>query len=608
VDRATFLEHLRQSRLLDEEQLTGVLSRFDADVPAQSIASALTDEGLLTRFQARQVWEGKARGLVLGQYRLLEELGEGGFGRVYKAVHTMMDRLVAIKVIAPELVENSGARSWFRREVLAYTELNHPNIVMAYDANEVDDVLFLVMEYVEGPNLDGLVKQNGPLEVGQACEMLRQAGLALQHAHEKGMVHRDIKPANLLIPRGGPALVKIVDFGLARLQRSAKAGTVLLQNESSFLGTPDYVSPEQARSVHNVDIRSDLYSLGCTFYFALTGRKPFVGKTLMEVLIQHLEAEPEPMQAFRPDVPDEVCRIVRRLMAKSPERRFPTPAELVAELGSWIGDDTPRSVATGSPPVAMLRATGGPPLATAAPATNGATALVPQLAFWDGPELSRSRGPSEAAPAPEPAPPPEGLSSTQCPATAEPVAPAAPDPAPDPAAAPFRASPEFRKGWRDWLTVVGAFAQGRRVLVNEPAYRALHGALLAHCRAGGDARPAVLRRLEAVVEPWVTPATLANTDSPTLASLVNHCARIDRELFGRERGPLWPWLAAALLLAGGAVLSLYLSGAQGLPAPVEAGMDWARDLTETRPLLVLGVTVPAVVLTVIVALARLLRT
>jgi hypothetical protein len=634
VDRETFLEHVRQSRLLPEEQVAGLAARFGEDVPAQDLAGKLVEEAVLTRYQAQQVWAGKTRGLVLGQYHILDTLDEGGFGQVYKALHTLMDRQVAIKIISPDLVQDSRAREWFRREVLATTQLSHPNIVLAYDANEVDDVLFLVMEYVEGTNLDAFVKAQGPLPVLLAGEMMRQAALGLRHAHEKGMVHRDIKPANLLIAQGAasarvgaaPVLVKVVDFGLARLQQTAKAGTLMLQNDKAFLGTPDYVSPEQARNMHALDIRSDLYSLGCTFYYALTARRPFHGTTLLEVVVQHLEKDPEPLEACRPDAPEPVRAIVRRLMAKEPGERFQTPAELVAALAPWSLSDPlqpgPPLAATGAD---LGREGCGDRLAPAA----GATALLPRLAFWDGPALSRSVA-LEPASGAEPAPPSgtndragtrvldppqaerpsatwvtRGVGPEAPTAAGQDEAPRAAEPAP-----PFRANDDLRRCWRRWVAAVEAFVRDGRVEVSEEGYRVLRGLLLEHCRApagDGGARPAVLQRLESVVEPWLTPRNLAATDRQTLASLLLQCTELDRELGGRERRSLWPVavVAAVLLLAlaGG----WYASHLHGWMSAAEPTAEWVRDLIESRPVQFLAAAVPAVVLAVLFGLSRLLR-
>ncbi len=305
MERATFFDRLRQNRLLTEAELDQAASRFGDTAATQAIADGLVRDGVLTSFQVRQVYAGDTQPLTLGQYRLLDELGRGGMGRVYKALHTIMGRVVAIKVISPELVQNPVAVEWFRREVRASTHLVHPNIVMAYDANEADGLHFLVMEYVQGVTLDALVRQHGPLPVDNACALMRQAALGLQHAHDKGMVHRDIKPGNLLIPRPDgeqppDVLVKIVDFGLARLQGKTQGETIALRGETGVLGTPDYISPEQSRDIHSADIRSDLYSLGCAFYFALAGRVPFPGESAMEKLVKHLTEEPQPLERRGP--------------------------------------------------------------------------------------------------------------------------------------------------------------------------------------------------------------------------------------------------------------------------------------------------------------------
>jgi serine/threonine-protein kinase len=201
VVQEAFLEHLRRSRLLTVGQVGEIAGRCASGDPPQALLEELVAGGVLTPFQAERIRMGAAAGLILGQYRLLDELGKGGFGRVYRALHTVMDRVVALKVIAPEFAENERMRSWFKREVLAITRLAHPNVVMAHDAGDCDGALFLVMEHVDGPNLDKLVRSQGPLSITLACEVVRQTALALQYAHDQGMVHRDIKPANLLIQR-----------------------------------------------------------------------------------------------------------------------------------------------------------------------------------------------------------------------------------------------------------------------------------------------------------------------------------------------------------------------------------------------------------------------
>jgi serine/threonine protein kinase len=343
VDRQTFLANLRLSGLVSEDSLRAATASLPDTNRGRVVARALVDAGLLTRFQAERVLAGRTAGFLLGQYRILEQIGRGGMGRVFKAEHLTMARIVALKVLSPGLLGSERARELFLREVRAAAQLVHPNIVTAYDANEVDGRFFLVLEFVDGPNLDQLVRKQGPLSVGLACDYVRQVAVGLQRAHALGMVHRDIKPANILAQRHGvsedsPGLVKISDFGLARLQTpgtatnaSHNAGTILTR-DNTVMGTPDYLSPEQARSLHKTDIRSDLYSLGCTFYFLLTGQPPFPGSNSLEKLIRHSTETPAPVGQFRNDVPAPVLDIVTRLLAKDPRDRFQTPNDLEAVL------------------------------------------------------------------------------------------------------------------------------------------------------------------------------------------------------------------------------------------------------------------------------------
>jgi serine/threonine-protein kinase len=418
MDRQTFLENLRQSGLLSPQELREAVRNLPATDTGRATARQLIKQGLITRFQARLLLIGRTSGFQLGQYRILDEIGQGGMGRVFKAVHGTMNRVVALKVLAPNLMKTDRAQQLFQREVRAAGRLMHPNIVTAYDANQVDSRFYLVLEYVDGPNLDQLVRERGPLPVGLACDFIRQAALGLQHAHELGMVHRDIKPANLLVQRGAtpatPCMVKILDFGLARLHAPIEPGRgadgTILTKDNTVMGTPDYLSPEQSRNLHKVDIRSDLYSLGCTLYYLLTGRVPFPGGNTLEKLIQHSTEKATPVEQLRPDLPAPVAAIVRRLMAKAPKERYATPAELAAELapfavpgttewagqkagaaavapGSDSGIEVPISPLVGSSEGSALVATLAPDLSPT-PMSAEAAPEVPQLdqvwrqTFW----------------------------------------------------------------------------------------------------------------------------------------------------------------------------------------------------------------------------------
>lgn len=336
VDRETFLKNLHKSGLLASHDLEEVLPRLPATDRGRSLARAMVRMGLLTKFQAELVLAGRTQGFFLGQYRILEQIGQGGMGRVFKVVHQTMNRTVALKLLAMHLVQTPKARKLFHNEVQNAAKLHHPNIVTAYDANQIGDRHFLVMEYVDGPNLDQLVREKGPLPVELACEIIRQAAIGAQYAHEMGMVHRDIKPANLLVQRHAKddgLTVKILDFGLVRLHDPDQAipGAEPVK-ERTVMGTPDFLSPQQAQGIHDVDSRSDIYSLGCTFYYLLVGRVPFPGGTSLEKLNRHQNEDPVLVENYRPDIPETVADIVRRAMAKEPEKRFQTAKELADAL------------------------------------------------------------------------------------------------------------------------------------------------------------------------------------------------------------------------------------------------------------------------------------
>jgi putative intracellular protease/amidase len=238
----------------------------------------------------------------------------------------------------------------FLREAMTAAKLNHPNIVVAHDAEQVGDLFFLVMEYVEGISLDRLVRKQGPLPVEQACYFARQAALGLQHAHEKGMVHRDIKPQNLMVTRKG--LVKVLDFGLARLAQEAQEGRRHITTVGTVVGTPDYIAPEQVSDSRTVDIRADVYSLGCTLYFLLAGQPPFPEGSALEKALSHLESPPKPLPQLRPEVPADLMPILDRMMAKSPDARYPTPGDSAQALAPFAHPGaSPSSAKSAGPPV-----------------------------------------------------------------------------------------------------------------------------------------------------------------------------------------------------------------------------------------------------------------
>ena len=367
---AAFIGALRESRLLDAAQLQELSDDDVARFPDESLlATDLVRRGWLTNFQANQLLQGRGSTLVLGQYILLDRLGEGGMGEVFKARHQRMKRIVALKIIRNDKVANASVLLRFNREIEAAAQLMHPNIVLAYDAAEDGDTHFFVMEYVRGIDLAKLVRETGPLGVGQACDYIRQAAFGLQHAFERGLIHRDIKPANLLVAQGGSdysgpsasawdtgigpsrnAIVKILDMGLARLRQAIEGEQATLTQEGMVMGTPDYIAPEQAVDSRMVDIRADIYSLGCTFYYLLTGAAPFPGGSIFEKLYKHRYEDPEPVEKIRPEVPAEVAAVLRRMMAKEPAKRYQTPGEIAFALQPFAkSEDAPRVLPTAAP-------------------------------------------------------------------------------------------------------------------------------------------------------------------------------------------------------------------------------------------------------------------
>jgi serine/threonine-protein kinase len=293
----------------------------------------------VTVYQLKKVLLGKSSDLIIGPYVVEDKLGSGGMGKVYRARSVEDGRTVALKVVRPALVQNRTVRGRFEREVQAARALKHPNIVGILDAGEANGKVYLAMEFVDGMDLARLMRDSGMVAVEEACEYVRQAAIALQHAHDCGFVHRDVKPGNLVVAgerhvpqRTEEAVVKLLDLGLARAIDSEDMVAPDLTRDHSVVGTPDYMAPEQARSSRDVDTRADLYSLGCTLYFLLTGRVPFPYPSAIEKILAHQAEPPPPLQALRPEVPAALAGIVVRLMAKRPDDRFQTAAELAAAL------------------------------------------------------------------------------------------------------------------------------------------------------------------------------------------------------------------------------------------------------------------------------------
>jgi eukaryotic-like serine/threonine-protein kinase len=340
----SLLDLLGQSDLVSDAQLLALTTEFLGEGPrpesAQKLADELVKRGVLTTWQAENLLQGKHRGYRLGPYRILRPLGQGGMSKVFLAEHEMMRRRSAIKVLPSKYQEDPDLLKRFHLEARAVAALDHPNIVRAYDFNKDvrygKEIHYLVMEYVEGSDLRRMVEEHGPLDCRKAADFVCQAAEGLAHAHAAGFVHRDIKPANLLVDLHG--VLKILDLGLATVTIEAEKALNPTESGQSAVGTADYVPPEQVIDSRNVDGRADIYSLGLTFYFLLTGHRPFAKPTIMEVLMAHRTEKPEPISKFRPDVPLDLEAIIDKMIAKSPQQRPQTAKEVAEKLRKWLSD------------------------------------------------------------------------------------------------------------------------------------------------------------------------------------------------------------------------------------------------------------------------------
>ena len=307
---------------------------------ANRIVESLKSAGPLTSYQIRKVRHKRIIDLTLGHFVILDKIGEGGMGKVYKAVSGKIPKPVALKVVRPHLMSNKTVLRRYKREASAAAAMDHPNIVTLIDADELDGRYFLAMEYVEGSDLSRLVKENGALPYQEAAEYIRQSALGLQHAHERGLIHRDIKPSNLIVSgeralpgTDGIANIKILDMGLVRsIMENDDVSRTELTRDGTVVGTPDYMAPEQAKNSSKVDARADLYSLGATLFYLLRAQSPFPDGSPIDKLLRHQLDPPPDLKKLRPDLPAGLVAIVSKLLRKKPEERYPNAAELAVAL------------------------------------------------------------------------------------------------------------------------------------------------------------------------------------------------------------------------------------------------------------------------------------
>ncbi len=331
-----FRRALFEIGIIGEDELVSLSAGVPQSEGIVGLSRALQAAGRLTLYQTAAIHQRKSMGLLIGNYLILDKLGAGGMGVVFKARHRRLNRIVALKILPPSFARDRAAVLRFKREVEAAGRLKHPNIVAALDADEDRGVQFLVMEYVEGRDLDQLVRQRGPLSVIQTIDFLVQAARGLEAAHAEGVVHRDVKPSNLMLDSQGA--VRVLDLGLARIVEAsqslgeAKGGAGRLTESGMYMGTVDYMAPEQAEDSRRADHLADIYSLGCTLFFLLAGREPFGGETVIKRLMAHQERPAPTLFSVRPDVPPALEEAYQKMMAK---RRSVVPRPWARSSRFW---------------------------------------------------------------------------------------------------------------------------------------------------------------------------------------------------------------------------------------------------------------------------------
>jgi serine/threonine protein kinase len=340
-----------------------------AEVLDEELANRIVELGYLNRWQAEQLKEGRTK-FTLGPYKIVNAIGRGGMGHVFKAEHKLLGRVEAVKVL-PKGRSTPEAIAAFQREIRAQAQLDHPNLVRATYADHEGDTYFFVTEYVPGTDLRKLVRRNGPLSAAIAATIISQVAEGLHYAHRKGLVHRDVKPGNVLVTPEGHA--KVTDLGLAwcvmdDLEGAANAAP------RTLVGTADYMAPETIKEPDKIWPVSDVYSLGCTLYYAVTGKVPYPGGNTAEKMQRHLSESPLNPLHFNPDLPDDFCDIIAAMMDKNPDTRMPTAAAVVEALGPWCDPLATQALAEQAPPPSGILRRGGMRALTPTPAQLSETA------------------------------------------------------------------------------------------------------------------------------------------------------------------------------------------------------------------------------------------
>jgi serine/threonine protein kinase len=428
---------LIRSKLLSPDEVKVMYQRWLGEAGAAAgdlgqFTKWLVAKHYVTEYQANLVAKGHADDFFLGQYKILDRIGRGRMAGVYKAIH-QLGQVVAIKVLPPSRSKDPHLLARFVRESRLALRLKHPNVVRAFQVGQANGLHYLVMEYLEGETLDEVLQRRRRLPPTEAVRLIHQALLGLEHIHDEGLVHRDLKPSNLMLVHGGAgtpettvtATVKILDIGLGRVlfeEGAAAPENLQLTSEGVILGTPDYMSPEQARDPRAADIRADIYSLGGVLYHALTGQPPFPDTNVISQMVRHATETPRPLKEFNPTVPDGLQQILNWMLAKDPAQRYPTPQRAAQALQVFlVAGSAPARALEAEPQMrkflTWLETDNGSKEAPAAPAA-----------------------PARALAAKEPAAPPAAIPVSPKAASARPAAP--PKPAEPPAPARVPAAPK----------------------------------------------------------------------------------------------------------------------------------------------------------------------
>jgi serine/threonine protein kinase len=413
---------LIRSKLLPLEEARDMYARWqeqakDGWTDLSRFADWMVENHYVTHYQAYLLVRGHADGFFLNDYKILERLGQGRMAGVYKAQH-QLGQIVAIKVLPPSKALDPSLQARFQREARLAVKLKHPNIVRTFQVGKAGELHFLVMEFLEGERLDDVMARRKVFPPDEAVRLIHQALQGLQHIHLQGLVHRDLKPSNLMLmpapPNSGKSTLKctlkILDIGLGRALFTGNADEESsldpsLTGEGVLLGTPDYMAPEQARDARTIDIRADIYSLGCVLFHLLAGQPPFPDANIISQMIRHATEQPAPLNKFNPAVPDGLQQIVNWMMAKEPGQRYPTPERAAQALQVFLSAGSDALAAPENDPKMRSYLTWLEIEGRSAPARPSAAIPVakPVLTESDSPTVVMAVGPpSGTVPPPEP--------------------------------------------------------------------------------------------------------------------------------------------------------------------------------------------------------------